>query len=469
MLTLTKGQSLSARFTLIKPLGLGGMGEVWLARDHELGHLVALKILSPDLATSPAYVELLQREWRNTRRLVHPNIVRGLDFHHAEGYHFFSMRYIEGEDFRRFRGRSYLEFLPALLPVLDALEYAHGLGIIHRDLKASNILLDSDGAPHLTDFGIAAAPEAADEAKTLRSGGSLYSMSPQQLDCEPPAPSDDIHALGVLLYELISGHPPFHPDITPEKVRSVTPPAPRADFPLPEPLSALVMRMLAKSPTERPSSIGEVRSILTHLMQGGDQATAPPLVTEPQPAPAAAGFDRIDPVSLRSAPTTTESPPAERPASKVSASLVYAALALLIGLAFAVIYLLPKAIDSPADRVTSTAAGAGAEAVAESPGGSRALAPEPGMAPWDRAKLAETKQAAELIIAEFLGKLADLEAQGVEQWAPDEYEAALAENEAGDALFRERDYDGSLATYRSALEQLNTLLERAGEVFSQAL
>ena len=119
MLTLSKGQQLADRFTLLSLKGQGGMGEVWLADDSELGEPVALKILTPVLAEIPGMVEVLRQECRNARRLIHPNIVRVFDFHAADGAFFISMQYVEGTDFKALKGDDYTLHLQRLLPVID--------------------------------------------------------------------------------------------------------------------------------------------------------------------------------------------------------------------------------------------------------------------------------------------------------------------------------------------------------------
>ncbi|MEN8132778.1 MAG: protein kinase, partial [Pseudomonadota bacterium] len=136
----SEGLLLCNRFILRRRLGQGGMGEVWLASDKALEDQVALKILKPSLAVSADGIRLLREECRHSRRLTHPSIVRIYDFHSHETHHFISMEYVPGTDFRRFVGSPPMECLPKLLPVIDALEYSHAQGFIHRDIKTSNIL-----------------------------------------------------------------------------------------------------------------------------------------------------------------------------------------------------------------------------------------------------------------------------------------------------------------------------------------
>ncbi len=220
---LQQGQRLANRFTLVRRLGSGGMSEVWLAQDDGLGEQVALKLLDSRLAGAPGMVDLLEREHRNASRLVHPAIVRSYDWHSVDGLHFISMEAVLGGDFSRYVQSPPSRFVPQLLPVVDALEYAHDQGVVHRDLKLSNILCDRAGHAQLADFGISAVLSPAAGEVVPVGGGSPYTRSPQQVQGQPPSPADDLYGLGVLLYELIDGHPPFFPDISDERVTDETP------------------------------------------------------------------------------------------------------------------------------------------------------------------------------------------------------------------------------------------------------
>ena len=289
MLNFTKDQILHSRFSLQEMIGEGGMGQVWLVQDMELELEIALKILNPQLTSNPDSIKLLKNECRNTRRLVHPNIVRVFDFHRSEDLAFISMEYIDGQDLSLYRNRlehtGGAEIITLIRPVTNALGYAHELGLVHRDVKASNILVDRQKIPRVTDFGIAGVFKTNHQALNITSGGSLFCMSPQQVEGHPPRPADDIYALGVLLYELFTGYPPFYPDISRNKILHEIPAAVNHKLDqmgvharIPEALEKLIEQMLAKVPDDRPSSMQQIDHRLNQVfdppanLQGGPNA-----------------------------------------------------------------------------------------------------------------------------------------------------------------------------------------------------
>ena len=263
------GRRLETRYTLLEKLGAGGQGEVRRAHDEVRGLDIALKILNPSVAHDEAAWAALQREFEITSRLRHPSILRVFPPERDEETVALPMELAAGGDLRRLRGAGYLEIVPVLLEVAQALEYAHEHGVVHRDLKPGNILFDSRGRVKLADFGVAgtvestAAPEdgaAATETppESAKRGLSPFTASPAQLRGEPPAPADDIYGLGALAYELLSGYPPYYPHF--DAKRAMEDPVPQL-VPMrqiPPVLSGLVMRMLAKRPADRPKSMHEV-------------------------------------------------------------------------------------------------------------------------------------------------------------------------------------------------------------------
>jgi len=263
MIRLEPGLEFLPGLVLVRPLGRGGMGEAWVARDERRGGEVVAKIL-PEGAPEER-VALLRREARLVRKLDHPSIVPVYGFDRGAWGSAVLLRYMAGGDAGRLRGASPLEIVRLGREVAEALSYLHGLGVVHRDVKASNVLLDAEGRGHLGDFGIAAvAVPEDDEGLVLRGGGSRASMSPQQRTGEPAAPADDVYALGALLYELLSGRPPFPSDATDEELcQSPRPLQPR--HPIPAELRDLVLSMLAIEPGDRPRDANAVVAALAAM------------------------------------------------------------------------------------------------------------------------------------------------------------------------------------------------------------
>jgi serine/threonine protein kinase/tetratricopeptide (TPR) repeat protein len=313
------------RYTLLERIGTGGQGEVWRAHDESRGVDVALKVLPPPLARNPAAWETLEREHSIAGRLQHPGILQILPPERLEDVVVLPMELATGGDLRRLRGAGYLEIVPVLLEAAEALEYAHARGVVHRDLKPGNVLFDSRGRVKIADFGIAAllpAASAAEGAWELRGAGhSPFSASPQQLRGEPPSAADDIYGLGALAYELLSGHPPYHPNF--DLKRALTQPVPDLVPPrqIPPELGELVMRMLAKSATDRPSSMQQVMDELDATLnatlsfapegvEAGDADEPRPVVSGRQAESAVPG--------VRRAPTELERAAQERGAPKAA-------------------------------------------------------------------------------------------------------------------------------------------------------
>lgn len=247
-------------YTLIERIGTGGQGEVWKAHDESRGVDIALKVLAPSAARNPAAWQALEREHDIASRLQHPGILQVLAPERFGDVVVLPMELASGGDLRRLRGAGYLEIVPVLLELAEALEYAHARGVIHRDLKPGNVLFDSRGRVKLADFGIAELLPAAGAGATESRGAghSPFTASPEQLRGEPPSAADDIYSLGALAYELLSGQPPYYPNF--ELKRALTQPVPELvpTRQIPPELGAIVMRMLAKSPEERPASMQQV-------------------------------------------------------------------------------------------------------------------------------------------------------------------------------------------------------------------
>lgn len=266
----TPGALVDGRFRLRRVIGKGGMGVVWLAKDDELGELVALKFLAPELLCDESALAELRKETARSRRLSHPNIVRVYDFHHTEAHHpYISMEYARGISLEHRRTEwkdrrcswDYLQ--PLTLQLCRALHYAHGEQVIHRDLKPANLIVDSVGCLKLADFGVAAAVQDAEVRISMAPTrtGTPHFMGPQQCAGFTAQPADDFYSLGATLYDLLSGAPPFESADLPRKIRETMPEPLRHRLrrlgfsrDVPPHVEALIMSCLAKRPERRPRS-----------------------------------------------------------------------------------------------------------------------------------------------------------------------------------------------------------------------
>jgi serine/threonine protein kinase len=233
------------RYTLAEKLGSGGQGQVWRAFDAQNLESVALKILFRSFACGSDPLELLQREYAVVGELDHPLILKTYPPLCDGDLAILPMKLATGGDLRQLRGTPYLEIVPVLIELAHALEHAHEHGVVHRDLKAANVLFDGRGRVQLADFGVG-------------TGWSPFSASPQQLKGLPPAPSDDLYGLGALAFELLTGTPPYFPDFTVRRVLEDPVPVMEPVHLAPARLLGLVRSLLAKNPRHRPQSIGLV-------------------------------------------------------------------------------------------------------------------------------------------------------------------------------------------------------------------
>ncbi|PYP31955.1 MAG: hypothetical protein DMD47_05315 [Gemmatimonadetes bacterium] len=264
------GQVVAGRYEIIDLLGSGGMGVVYRARDRELDEVVALKALRPDGTTAdPHAVERFRRELRLARRVSHPNVVRTHDIGEASGYRFITMEHVEGRslaDVLERAGRLPAAVTVAIAKQLSrALASVHALGIIHRDLKPQNVLLTPLGEVKLTDFGVAELV-AARPAPADRGIGTPPYMAPEQLLGESLDCRVDIYALGVLLYECLTGRLPFDAATPAALVARALDGGPRPPGEIapatPPHLSHLVLRALAPRREDRPGSAAELHDQL---------------------------------------------------------------------------------------------------------------------------------------------------------------------------------------------------------------
>lgn len=248
------------RFTLVERLGVGGRSEVWRVSDETADANLALKILTSAAARSSKAWAELEREYAVSALLRHRGILRVLPPERLHGCVVLPMELADGGNLTKLRGKGYLEIVPVLLELTDALGYAHARGVVHRDLKPGNVLLDGSGRVKLADFGVASVlPGSGAEQTVSRSwGGSPFTASPGQLRGEPPSPADDVYGLGALAYELLSGRPPYYPKFDAEQIQEGPVPQLVPARQAPVQLLELVMRMLANRVEDRPSSMHAV-------------------------------------------------------------------------------------------------------------------------------------------------------------------------------------------------------------------
>lgn len=477
MLNLKKDQILLSRFRLQEMIGQGGMGQVWLVWDSELEVQVAVKILNPQLMTDPHRVKLLKNECRNTRRLVHPNIVRVFDFHRSEDLAFISMEHVDGQNLNEYRQQkeriSTLEIIQLIKPVANALGYAHEMGLVHRDVKAGNILVDRQKTPRLTDFGIASVFRSGQQALEITSGGSLFCMSPQQLDNRKPSPSDDIYALGVLLYQLTTGYPPFYPDITRDRIRHEPPVAVNqrlqqlgVDAVIPDFIENLIADMLAKMPADRPQGMQEVEASFDRIRDADIEPTRAPQspATEiiaqqgaPGPPEMIAPL-RVTPSGLRRGMSAT------RHSNLIKGAALLAAFVFLLAGGLWLWRYLAAPHQKPAE--TQTSASEQIQATPEK----AAATPEPmPQTTSDPARLAAEKAEADEKLAAFMQLKQELEAKGVASWGAETYrEMSLLADEA-DRFLIENQYAPATEKYSAATAKAQELVSRIEPVLKQLI
>ena len=273
------GQTVNDKYDILESLGQGGMSEAYKARDRQTGRLVVLKIPFGSLIGDPATFSRYQRELEIGKRLHHPNIQQLIaDGRLDDGVApYLVLEFVDGTLLRDYlREHAPLSVEDAIritVQLANALEYCHGHGVVHRDLKPENILIEDDGTVKLVDFGIALLQGARRLTfRRLTSGfGTPDYMAPEQVQGDRGDARTDLYALGVMLYEMLTGEVPYQGD-SPLAVMSqrVTTDAPllRAKRPdLPAQLEAVVWRALRREPTERYASMADLRHDLEHLDQ----------------------------------------------------------------------------------------------------------------------------------------------------------------------------------------------------------
>ncbi len=274
------GTLFAGRYRISRKLGGGGMADVYLAEDQELGRRVAIKILHGRYVNDEQFVERFRREATHAAGLSHPNIVSIFDRGEADGSYFIVMEYVEGRTLKELIRSRGLCPIPVAIAytrqILSALRYAHRNGVVHRDIKPHNVIVDPEGVVKVTDFGIArvGASQMTEEGAII---GTAQYLSPEQARGAPVDQTSDLYSAGIVLYELLTGEVPFTGDSPVEiamKHLTEVPPRPSAHrAEVPEDLDLVVVRALAKEPADRYQSAAGMDADLETVSRGGHVAT----------------------------------------------------------------------------------------------------------------------------------------------------------------------------------------------------
>ncbi|HKP18192.1 MAG TPA: Stk1 family PASTA domain-containing Ser/Thr kinase [Gaiellaceae bacterium] len=273
-------QVFDGRYKVVRRLGTGGMANVYLAEDQELGRRVAIKVLDDRHSRDEQFVERFRREAKNAAGLSHPNIVSIYDRGQTDDAYYIAMEYLEGRTLKELLVTRGPTPLPVAIDyarqILGALGFAHRNGIVHRDIKPHNVIVAPDGRLKVTDFGIARAG-ASQMTETGSIIGTAQYLSPEQAKGAPVTPASDIYSVGIVLYEMLTGTVPFTGDtpleIAMKHLSAVPKPPSTLREEVPHELDSVVLRALAKDPADRYQSAEEMDADLAQVARG--KAVAP--------------------------------------------------------------------------------------------------------------------------------------------------------------------------------------------------
>ena len=272
---LTRGTTFASRYEIVEELGKGGMGRVYRVEDKKIGEEVALKLIKPEIASDQAMIERFRNELKLARKITHKNVCRMHDFHEEEGIPFITMEYVAGEDLKSFmrrKGNLIEEAISIAKQVCEGLVEAHELGVVHRDLKPQNIMIDKKGRARIMDFGIARSIEAPGVTSSGMMIGTPDYISPEQAEGEEADQRSDIYSLGSILYEMVTGSVPFKGDTALSvalKHKTKIPPDPMKLNPeVPKELSRLILVCMEKERERRYQTTEDLLADLKNIEEG---------------------------------------------------------------------------------------------------------------------------------------------------------------------------------------------------------
>jgi serine/threonine protein kinase/Tfp pilus assembly protein PilF len=273
---LTTGTTFAERYQIIEELGKGGMGKVYKVLDQDIKEKVALKLLSPEIASDEKTIERFSNELKLARKISHRNVCRMYDLGKQEGTQYITMEYVPGEDLKRLvRKIGHLSTGKTVFiakQVCEGLEEAHRLGVVHRDLKPQNIMVDEEGNARIMDFGIARSLKAKGLTGSGMMIGTPEYMSPEQAEVKEVDQRSDIYSLGVILYEMVTGQVPFEGE-TPLSVamkhKSQIPRDPKElNAQISEDLSQVILKCMEKDRDKRYQNVEDILSELINIEEG---------------------------------------------------------------------------------------------------------------------------------------------------------------------------------------------------------
>ena len=269
------GKVLGNRYEILEKLGGGGMAIVYKGRDTFLNRYVTIKIMRPEFTSDEDFIRRFKREAQAVASLSHPNIVNIHDVGQEEDVHYLVMEYVQGDNLKNvIRKNGVLTPEQAVrfaIQVCEALEHAHENHIVHRDVKPQNILITDGGRAKLTDFGIALEANTSTITRTDTVVGSVHYLSPEQARGEIPTPQSDIYAVGILLYEMLTGQQPYSGDspvaVAIKHIQETPQPVHEVNQDVPVALATIVMRAMEKKPEDRYKSAGELARYLEFALK----------------------------------------------------------------------------------------------------------------------------------------------------------------------------------------------------------